>query len=272
MRSRSTSSWILVRVCAGTPPLSATRSSTLRPASVSLRSFRYWTSARSMSMPPEASGPVFTVTRPSRIGSPCARTGSAAAAAALPAAWMNLLRVNRMPCLRQLFEKLLVGDHPAQAAGDVLQSEDVQVIAIHARDAVGEDHHAIVVIESRERGVQYARIGVDAHQHHVLHLERVEELAQVRAVEAVEPLLVVDDVVGVLVELGNDLGARRAVDVVLAHGALTSGRQAVGLGLCRVHRLPEGRGHAFAADAGQAPVDQHDVDDRHLEAPRMIER
>src|SRR5438105_4723403 len=173
MRSRSTSSWILVRVCAGTPPLSATKSSTLRPASVSLRSFRYCTSARSISMPPEASGPVFTVIRPRRSGSPCAAAGSAAAAAAAPVAWMNRLRVKRMLFLRQFFEKLLVGDHPAEAARDVLESQDVQVVAVHAGDAVGEHHHAIVVVEGGERGVEHARIRIDAHQDHAFHLQRI---------------------------------------------------------------------------------------------------
>src|SRR5437667_1571776 len=66
MCSLSTSSWILVRAWAGTPPLSPTNSSILRPASVPLRSRRYMTSARSMSMPPEARGPVLTVINPKR--------------------------------------------------------------------------------------------------------------------------------------------------------------------------------------------------------------
>src|SRR5438874_11290702 len=154
MWSRSTISWILVRVCAGTPPESATISSTLRPASVLLRSFRYCVSARSMSMPPEASGPVFTVIRPRRIGPASARTGSALAAAAAPEAWMKRLRVNGMTCLLlQFFEQLLVGDHPAQAAGHVLQPEHMQVVAIHAGDAIRQHHHPIVVIERGERGV-----------------------------------------------------------------------------------------------------------------------
>src|ERR1043166_4886439 len=143
--SRSTSSWILVRACAGTPPESATTSSTLRPAMVWFFSFRYCSSARSMSMPPEASGPVFTVTRPTRIGPACARTGSAAAAAVAPVAWMNRLRVNGMAgLLLQFFEKLLVRDHPSEAAGHVLQPEHVQIVAVHARDAIGQDDHAVV--------------------------------------------------------------------------------------------------------------------------------
>src|SRR5215213_10949380 len=123
--SRSTSSWILVRACAGTPALSPTKSSTLRPASMLFFSFRYCTSARSMSMPPEASGPVFTVIRPSRIGAvDCAKPTleKPADAVAAPAACTNLLRLKLMSLLLQLLEELLIGDHPAQAACDVLQA------------------------------------------------------------------------------------------------------------------------------------------------------
>src|SRR5256885_2333569 len=99
--SRSTSSWSLVRDWAGTPPESPTKSSTLRPAMVALCSLRYCPSARSMSIPPEASGPVFTVIRPRRMGPLCACThaGSAEALNPAPAAWMNRLRLNVMVLL-----------------------------------------------------------------------------------------------------------------------------------------------------------------------------
>src|SRR6267143_2378510 len=54
-----------------------------------------------MSMPPEASGPVFTVIRPTRIGPLCPRTtaGKPSAEAPSPAAWMKRLRVNAMVSL-----------------------------------------------------------------------------------------------------------------------------------------------------------------------------
>src|SRR5258706_32856 len=54
-----------------------------------------------MSMPPEASGPVFTVIRPTRIGPLCPRTtaGKLSAEAPNPAAWMKRLRVNAMVSL-----------------------------------------------------------------------------------------------------------------------------------------------------------------------------
>src|SRR6266849_2867227 len=51
-----------------------------------------------MSMPPDASGPVFTVMRPTRIGPLCPRTmaGKPSAEAPSPAACMKRLRVNAM--------------------------------------------------------------------------------------------------------------------------------------------------------------------------------
>src|SRR5262245_14714467 len=168
--SRSTSSWILVRACAGTPPESATSSSILRPARVLLRSFRYCTSARSMSMPPEASGPVFTVTRPTRIGLPWEKLGSEYVEAAAPAAWMKRLRLNfmRFP-LVDLVEKLFVADHPSETARHVLQPQHVQIVAVHAGDAIGQHDHAVVEVEGGERRVQHAGIGVDAHERHAFH-------------------------------------------------------------------------------------------------------
>src|SRR6266850_7401096 len=207
--SRSTSSWVLVRDCAGTPPESPTKSSILRPAMVELCSFRYCVSARSMSMPPEASGPVFTVIRPKRIGPACARTGRLAPSEARPIAWTKRLRVNCMArLLLQFFEKLLVRDHPTEAAGHVLQPEHVQVIAVHAGHAIRQHDHAVVEVERRERRIEHAGVGIDAHQHHVLRAERLQELAQVGTVEAIQPLLVVDDVIALAVQLRNDLGAR----------------------------------------------------------------
>ena len=82
-----------------------------------------------------------------------------------------------------------------------------------------------------------------------------------RDLEAIEALLVIDDVVALPVELRDDLRAGRAFDVVLAHRALAAGREAVGLGLHGVHRLPEVRHHAFAAEIFYFSVDQNHVDD-----------
>src|SRR6185369_864054 len=230
--SRSTSSWILVRACAGTPPESATISSILRPASESLCSFRYCTRARSMSIPPEASGPVLTVTRPTRIGPVWLFTGKDVAASAAPAACTKRLRLNvmRFP-LVDLVEELLIGDHPAEAARDVLQAQHVEILSVHASDAVGEHDHPIIEVERGEGGIQHAGVGVDAHEDHALHAQRIQKLPQVRAVKAIQALLVVDHVIAFAIELGDDLRPGRALDVVLAHRALAARGQAVGLGL-----------------------------------------
>src|SRR5437588_9377110 len=126
-----------------------------------------------MSMPPEASGPVFTVSSPRRIAPACAFNGRLAPSEAMPAAWMKRLRLKPMASLLEFLEELLVRDHPAEAARDVLQAEDVQVLAVHARHAVGKDDHAVIEVERGERRVQHARIGVDAHQHDVLYAQRI---------------------------------------------------------------------------------------------------
>src|SRR5205085_1663539 len=57
-------------------PVSAMISSTLRPAMVLLRSLRKSWMPCSICLPPAASGPVRTVRKPMRIGSPCAWTSS----------------------------------------------------------------------------------------------------------------------------------------------------------------------------------------------------
>src|SRR3954462_9725710 len=100
-----------------------------------------------MSMPPEAIGPVLTVIRPRRSGAPWARTGKAALRERAPAPSINLLRLKFMPRLLQFFEELLVRHHPAEAARNVLQPQQVKIVAVHAGDAIGKHHHPVVVVE-----------------------------------------------------------------------------------------------------------------------------
>src|SRR5450759_4526995 len=95
--SRSTSSCVLVLAPAGWPPVSAEMNSILRPLSVLFFSFRNVTTPCSIWIPPCASGPVLTVSRPSLNGAACAMAGvgnlnvASAAPAAVPA--INLRRV-----------------------------------------------------------------------------------------------------------------------------------------------------------------------------------
>src|SRR5215210_814624 len=77
-------------------------------------------------------------------------------------AWYQLI-VARGAFL-QLVAELRVVERPAQAARDVLEPQHVQVVAVHAGDAVRQYDHAIVVVERREGGVEHAGIGIDPHQ------------------------------------------------------------------------------------------------------------
>src|SRR6266516_5188365 len=74
--SRSISSWALVLAPAGLPPVSAEMNSILRPANVLLFSFSSVAMPCSIWMPPCASGPVFTVSRPILNGADCAIAGA----------------------------------------------------------------------------------------------------------------------------------------------------------------------------------------------------
>src|SRR4029434_2464146 len=78
---RSTSSCVLVLVPAGLPPVSADTSSTLRPASMWLRSLRNRIVPCSIWIPPVARGPVFTVSSPMRTGLFWAIAGAGSVAA-----------------------------------------------------------------------------------------------------------------------------------------------------------------------------------------------
>src|SRR6266852_711645 len=84
--SRSISSCALVLVPAGLPPVSAETNSILRPPNVLFFCLRKVAMPCSIWMPPWASGPVLTVSRPTLKGAPCAIAGMPTAAAAVPAA------------------------------------------------------------------------------------------------------------------------------------------------------------------------------------------
>src|SRR5262249_15597348 len=84
--SRSISSAALVFAPAGLPPVSAEMNSILRPASVLFFCLRKTEMPCSIWMPPWASGPVLTVSRPILNGAPWAIAGMPMVAAAVPAA------------------------------------------------------------------------------------------------------------------------------------------------------------------------------------------
>src|SRR5258708_5611054 len=92
------SSCALVFAPAGFPPVSAEMNSILRPASVLFFCLRKTLMPCSIWMPPCASGPVLTVSRPILKGAACAIAGIPMAAAAVPAAVpaKNLRRLSVM--------------------------------------------------------------------------------------------------------------------------------------------------------------------------------
>lgn len=159
-----------------------------------------------------------------------------------------------------LFHKLFVIQHKAQAAHDVLQTEDVQVGPVHARAAVGEDDHAVIVVEGGEGRVEDAGIGVDPHEADGLRAERFEQAIEIGPHEAVEALFVVDDVVALFHQARNHLRRHLAHDVVLVHRAVAAGAHSVFLVLNFVEHLPEGVHHPLAAHAGYFAEDELDVD------------
>src|ERR1043165_2438400 len=110
--SRSISSCAFVLVPDGLPPVSATSSSALRPASLLSRCLRKSATPCSIWNPPCASGPVLTVRRPILTGGASAIAGIgrtvASAAAALLARMLRLSTLGFIGYLRQRFTALLV--------------------------------------------------------------------------------------------------------------------------------------------------------------------
>src|SRR5436305_4426064 len=123
-RSRSTSSWHLVLAPAGLPPVSATTSSTLRLPKLLFFCFRNVCTPCSIWMPPCASGPVLTVSRPSLNGAPCAIAGigklnvAAAAPAAVPAINARRVTFRDIAFLLGCFDGAAAGlDRPYELCG-----------------------------------------------------------------------------------------------------------------------------------------------------------
>src|SRR5215469_16884520 len=111
---------------------------------------------------------------------------------------------------RQLCAQLLVTQHPTDAACDVLQTKDMEIFPIHAGNAVRQNHHLIVEVEGSERCLEYAGVGVDAHQADGTNTEAVEQDVEIGPHKAVEPFLVIDDVVALLDKPRDDFGSWRA--------------------------------------------------------------
>src|SRR5215831_19220642 len=117
--------------------------------------------------------------------------------------------------LFHLYQELVDGEHPADAAGDVLQGKHVEILSIHAGDAIGDHHHGEISIQGGKGGVEDTGVGVDPSQEYSLHPEDAQQMFEVGVREAVEAFLIVHNVVvPLVVERWNDLRQVAPLDVV----------------------------------------------------------
>jgi len=92
----------------------------------------------------------------------------------------------------------------------------VKVLSIHACNAI----EATTTGKGR---VQNTSIGIDSGKNDGFGLENSKQYTKIRAIEAVEPLLVIDDVIAWTEQFRYDFSARRAFQVVIGSGAFSSG-------------------------------------------------
>src|SRR5262245_44347829 len=156
--SRSTSSCVLVLVPAGLPPVSATTNSTLRPASMSFLSLTNRMVPCSIWIPPAASGPVFTVSRPMRTGLFCAMAGAGSVAAST--APVVRARNSRRPTLVVAIDvsfrsRLVALGQPEHVLGDVIEDHLLR----HRRDLV-KAHFAPEPLDIEFLRVAIAAVGL----------------------------------------------------------------------------------------------------------------
>src|SRR5262245_6862789 len=175
--SRSTSSCVLVLVPAGLPPVSATTSSTLRPASMWFRSLRNRIVPCSIWIPPVARGPVFTVRRPMRTGLFWAMAGAGSVAARI--APVVPARNSRRPILVAIAvsfaSRSVALGQPEHVFRDVVEDHLLR----HRRDLV-EAHLAPEPLDVELLGIAVAAVGLEGD---VARLEAglgCEELGGVR--------------------------------------------------------------------------------------------
>src|SRR5262245_57663513 len=172
--NRSTSSCVLVRACAGLPAVSAVCSSTGRPASVLLRSLKNTVRPCSICRPPEASGPVLMVRKPTRMGPACAgAAGTLSTCVATPAASAPLMTVRRSTLMTFLPGWFVLGrtelaGPTRKVRGDPLEASRLDVLVSGPRlaivDGVFEEFVGVV-------GPELADVGIGLH--HRVHVAAI---------------------------------------------------------------------------------------------------
>src|SRR5438067_2871003 len=132
---------------------------------------------RSMSMPPEASAPVFTVRSPSRIGSPCARTMAGkprgAAPAAAPAALRNFLRLNVMVPRPPRLGLLRLNDRISRLGRQARRGRQAELPAHEVRSQ-DNGNHLVKGVTPAHALAAHAAIG---RQHQALRRNVLQRLA-----------------------------------------------------------------------------------------------
>ena len=159
-------------------------------------------------------------------------------------------------------KNLLIGHHPSGDVRHQLEREGVRFRSVHGVARIRRHDDAIVAVGRLEARAQDARRRVDAGENDGIRAEaaRQQEL-EVGVQERAVSLLGVDDEVGRLEELGNDLGARHAGDVVAPVAAALLGR-VVG------DRVPKWIGERL----GRIAIRGDDVHDRHAEVAQPHEQ
>src|SRR5262249_28398420 len=111
----------------------------------------------------------------------------------------NLRTAPSDPCqggrFRERLLQLVDAQHPSERATDVLERELMQVLAVHACDAIAQYDRRVTPVRGLERRAENARFRVDSADEDGPGPERPEQIVEIRAVERVQRLLVVDDVI-----------------------------------------------------------------------------
>src|SRR5260221_3868436 len=266
--SRSTSSCVLVRACAGLPAVSAVCSSTGRPASVLLRSLKKTVRPCSICSPPEASGPVLMVRKPTRSGAACpTAAGTLSTCDATPAASAPLTTVRRLTLMLFLpvcqtttprLPRVRNCDHasrldvlsarPGRTIVDRMLEELVRVVGPELADVgIGLDHGvdelaALLLDLADVDGADHGAVLVEAHR------AAASRYLVARPQRCLQGILVFDPALDLLerrfehgaVGIGRG-GAKAGIDLVVAVHAFD---EFLVLGIVQLRRVPAGRDDA----------------------------
>src|SRR6185503_6539909 len=241
----------LARPVGGLPSSSSVMSFTSRPASLPPCSSRKSWMPLAMSLPLAASGPVSGSRSPILIGPFCAgaSAGRKATIAASATASTKSFRMSSPGAARgrrsgaERLEDILVAEGPAERRLHQAERETMHVLAVHRVHRIGRNHHPEVEVGGLEGRAEHASGGVDAGEDDGVGAEPAQQELQVGGVEGAVALLASHHQIARVVELGDDLGAGIAPQVVAQDAAAGLARIVMG-------GLPEG----IDGNLGRIPV------------------